>query len=251
MRVIVTVAICCLIGLSGCGTKRVDLPGAAADGTLHTILLQEVEYDERGMPRFHKTLEKRPRDPGERFTLALFQDTRLFKTFDIAIRRPHGDFMVPLRTLYRWTGKGFMAGAVGGAVLAGVGLAGADAFDYDRDISRPVGVAVVVPVVIGTMSGFIKGLIEGLPSGWAESQKIVLRAQEVVVTCTEYEYDSLGQLSHMTMSDPSTGERLVRTDFYYEDGRNAPVATYIKSYPENKVRVIDDKGTRAGESTSY
>jgi hypothetical protein len=229
----------------------VDLAEAAADSSLRTILLQEVAYDGKGLPQFHKTLEKRPRDPGERFTLALFQNTRLLKTFDIAIRRPHGDFMVPLRTLYRWTGKGFMAGAVGGAVLAGVGLAGADAFDYDRDISRPVGVALVVPVVIGTMSGFIKGLMEGLPSGWAESQKIVLRAREVVVTCTEYEYNALGQLSHMAMSDPGTGERLVRTDFYYEDGRDAPAATYIKSYPENKVRVIDDNGTRAGDSATY
>jgi hypothetical protein len=49
----------------------------------------------------------------------------------------------------------------------------------------------------------------------------------------------------MTMYEPETRESIVRTDFYYEDDRNIPVAAYVTSYPENKVRVIH--GAREAE----
>jgi hypothetical protein len=74
-----------------------------------------------------------------------------------------------------------------------------------------------------------------------------LRAQESIVTYTEHEYNALGQLSHMIMYEPETRVPIVKTDFYYEDDRNIPVATYVTSYPENKVRVIDQHGTREPE----
>ncbi len=117
MRAILVSSLCFLILLTACGTKQVNLADQSS-GSLRTVLLREVEYDQKGLPLFVKTLNKRPVDPGERFTVGLFRGDTPVKTFDIAIKRSHGDFKVPLRIVYDWTGKGFKNGAAVGFVLA-------------------------------------------------------------------------------------------------------------------------------------
>lgn len=245
MRAILVSSLC-LILLTACGTKQVNLADQSS-GSLRTVLLREVEYDQRGLPLFVKTLKKRPVDPGERFTVGLFRGDTPVKTFDIAIKRSHGDFKVPLRIVYDWTGKGFKNGAAVGFVMA---LALADASTEEnstKDLELMAG-GLVAGAVVGTAGGFVVGLAASTPSAFEETQKTILRAQEAIVTYTEYEYNDLGQLRHMIMYGPDTREPIVRTDFYYEDDRNIPMQTNIRSYPENKVRVIDQNGTREVEA---
>src|SRR5574341_1693959 len=110
IRELFVMIVCCLIGLSGCGTKRVVLSDSANDSSLQAALLKDVEFDEQGMPLFNKTLAKRPEDPGERLTIAFFQGGRPSKTFDIEIQRAHGDLIAPAHDVYYWTRKGFLAG---------------------------------------------------------------------------------------------------------------------------------------------
>jgi hypothetical protein len=234
----------CLILLAACGTKQVNLADQSS-GSLRTVILREVEYDQRGLPLFVKTLNKRPVDPGERFTVGLFRDDTPVKTFDIAIKRSHGDFKVPLRIVYDWTGKGFKNGA---AVGFGMALLLADASEENssNELELMAG-GLVAGAVVGTAGGFVVGLAASTPSAFEETQKSILRAQEAIVTYTEYEYNDRGQLRQMIMYGPDTREPIVRTDFYYEDDRNIPIQANIRSYPENKVRVIDQNGTREVE----
>jgi hypothetical protein len=235
----------CLILLTACGTKQVNLVDQSS-GPLRTVILREVEYDQKGLPLFVKTLNKRPVDPGERFTVGLFRGDTPVKTFDIAIKRSHGDFKVPLRIVYDWTGKGFKNGAVAGVVMA-LALADASAEENSsKELELMVG-GLVGGAVVGTAGGFVVGLAASTPSVFEETQKSILRAQETIVTYTEYEYNYLGQLREMIMYGPDTREPIVRTDFYYEDDRNIPIQANIRSYLENKVRVIDQNGTREVE----
>lgn len=235
----------CLILFAACGTKQVNLGDQSSD-SLRTVLLREVEYDEKGMPLFVKTLNKRPVNPGERFTVGLFRGDTPVKTFDIAIKRSHGDYKVPLRIVYNWTGKGFTYGAAVGFILASL-LADASTEDNgNKDLELMAG-GLVAGAVVGTAGGFVIGLAASTPSAVAETEKAILRAQESIVTYTEYEYNDLGRLRNMIMYEPETREPIVRTDFYYEDGRNIPVQTEVRSYPENKVRIIDQSGTREVE----
>ncbi len=234
-RLIFVAAVWCLSVLTACGTKHVNLEDQSSGGSLRTVLLREVEYDQNGMPLFIKTLNKRPDDPGEKFTIGLFRDNMPVKTFDIAIKRTHGDLMVPLRIVYHWTGEGFEVGGLVGFLLISAVMDSSEA--SARDLKNAAG-AAAVSTVVGGAGGFVVGLAKSAPSGWAETEKIVLRAQESIVTYTEYEYNELGQLSHMTMYEPETRVSIVKTDFYYEDDRNIPAAAYVTSYPENKVRVI-------------
>jgi hypothetical protein len=235
----------CLVLLTACGTKQVNLADQSS-GSLRTVILREVEHDQRGLPLFVKTLNKRPVDPGERFTVGLFRGETPVKTFDIAIKRSHGDFKVPLRIVYDWTGKGFKNGAAAGFVMA-LALADASTENNSNELELMAG-GLVAGAVVGTAGGFVVGLAASTPSAFEETQKSILRAQEAIVTYTEYEYNYLGQLREMVMYGPDTREPIVRTDFYYEDDRkNIPIQTNIRSYPENKVRVIDQNGTREVE----
>jgi hypothetical protein len=237
----------CLILLAACGTKQVNLADQSSD-SLRTVILREVEYDQRGLPLFVKTLNKRPNDPGEKFTIGLFRDTRPFRTFDIVIKRTHGDLMVPLRIVYHWTGEGFGTGLGVGIVLASILPEPVEEEDKGLEDLKVRFGTLAVSTVVGGAGGFVVGLAKSVPSGWAETEKIVLRAEETIVTYTEYEYNYLGQLRQMIMYGPDTREPIVRTDFYYEDDRNIPpIQTNIRSYPENKVRVIDQNGTREVE----
>jgi hypothetical protein len=154
--------------------------------------------------------------------------------------------MVPLRTVYHWTEEGFTVGGLAGFLLISAVMDSSEAEISSKDLKDAVG-AVAVSAVVGGAGGFVVGLAKSAPSGWAETEKVVLRAQESIVTYTEYEYNALGQLSHMTMYEPETRESVVKTDFYYEGDKNVPVATYVTSYPEHKVRVIDQHGTREAE----
>lgn len=235
----------CLILLTACGTKQVNLADQSS-GPLRTVILREVEYDQRGLPLFVKTLNKRPVDPGERFTVGLFRGDIPVKTFDLAIKRSHGDFKVPLRILYDWTGKGFKNGAAVGVVMA-LAVADASTEESSSDDLELMAGSLVAGAVVGTAGGFVVGLAASTPSAFEEAQKSILRAQEAIVTYTEYEYNDLGQLREMVMYGPDTREPIVRTDFYYEDDRNIPIQANIRSYAENKVRVIDQNGTREVE----
>lgn len=243
MRTIIVSSLC-LILLTACGTKQVNLADQSSD-SLRTVILREVEYDQRGLPLFVKTLNKRPVDPGERFTVGLFRGDAPVKTFDIAIKRSHGDFKVPLRIVYDWTGKGFKNGAAVGLIMA-LELADASEENKSNELELIAG-GLVAGAVVGTAGGFVVGLAASTPSAFEETQKSVLRAQEAIVTYTEYEYNDLRQLRQMVMYGPDTREPIVRTDFYYEDDRNIPIQANIRSYAENKVRVIDQNGTREVE----
>lgn len=93
----------------------------------------------------------------------------------------------------------------------------------------------------------MQGLMKGVPSVWTESEKIIMRAQEEVVTYSHYEYNEVGQMNAVTMYDAGSGKPLVHTDFFYEGDpdRKAPVSTIFKSFAENRVRVIGNEGPEA------
>jgi hypothetical protein len=229
LRMLLFAAVMCLFAFTACGTKRLDPADLSFDKDQRSILLQEVVYDETGLPLFIKTLNKRPVDAGDRFTLVLFRGNRPVKTFDILIKRPQGDLMIPVHIVFKRTGEGLVVGAVIGLMLVDSGVS--------WEIVPALG-------VVGGAAGFVVGLVSSIPPAIAETEKIMLRGHETVVSYTDYEYSALGQLIGMSLYDPEKKMLLVKAVFHYENGRSIPVSTYITSYPENVVPVIDWSGLR-------
>lgn len=109
------------------------------------------------MPLFLKIMPKRPVNPGERFTIALFQNNRPIRSFDVIIKRTHGDLALPLKILYRWTGRGFKAGLYGGTGLSGFVLDNDELFNSDKDFTTAAGASFVVPSLSELQAALCRG----------------------------------------------------------------------------------------------
>lgn len=219
--------------LWGFAAKHVVLDEYPASWTSE-IIVRAIDYDNKGLPIISAALPGRLSRRGDHFTVVRLNAGRPVVSYDIAVTRQKPDFVKPLLAVYEWTGKGFMLGAnVTGPV--------ADCVTRVEPRNRDEAVAelaiIATPIAVCTAGGFVVGLAEGIRQTALELSKVVVNG-EVAVTCTIYEYDSLGRLVFMRMFTPDRKQELVRTEFRYEGAWTAPVQTKVKSQVEGKEREI-------------
>jgi hypothetical protein len=186
----------------------------------------------KGRPFFGVPLEQRPAKAGDQFTLVSYLAGRPFQSYDIVVRGEEGpDMMRPLEVIYHWTGEGFQGGM---ALTQGMENFSGSA----RELAAYM-VVKLVPVAVGGVVGFAVGVIASIPETAGELKKMVVNAQETVVSYTRYEYDEQGRIAFMRMYAPGDKPvELVRTDYFYSGTEALPSKTVVTSYPENKVRTI-------------
>lgn len=232
LKAIVSLGLASIV-VMGCGAKHVVLDGDPAYWTSE-IVVREIGFDDKGMPIIGEPLAGRPSSPGDRFSLVRLADGRPLISYDIAVVRQKPDFGKPFRTVYEWTGKGFMLGADATGAWADCVMR---AQPQNRDEAAVQLAILVVPVTVGTVGGFVVGLADGIRQTALEMSKVVVNGEEAI-TCTTYEYDSLGRLMFMRMHTPDRGRELVQTEFWYEGAGLVPVRTMVRSLAEGKEREI-------------
>jgi hypothetical protein len=216
-------------------TERVrpdaEYPAVPKQGT---FMVKKIEYDDHGRPLFLNLLWDRPGKTGDQFTLVHAVHGRPVRSYDIAvIGQERADVKKPLSVIYKWTGKGFEAGAVisnslgsCGGVSSGEALLGCL-------------VLLVAPIVIGGVTGFVIGLAACIPEASSELKKVIVNAREAVVSYSVYDYDEKGRLKIMKLYPPDErASELVKTVFFYDNGGETPYKTEITSVVEQKVRTI-------------
>jgi len=224
----------CLFLIAGCITRQVDLAASSgqSDAAQKISIVKRVEYDVKGRPFFGTRLKERPAGAGEQFTIVRSLENRPMESYDIVVRGEEGpDMNKPLEVIYQWTGAGFQGGM---SMTRGMeGFSGSA-----RELAAYM-VVRLVPVAVGGVVGFAVGVAASIPEAAAEMKKVIVNAQENVVSFTRYKYDEQNRIASMRMYAP--GERpveLVRTDYFYSGTEALPSKTVVTSYPENKVRTI-------------
>jgi hypothetical protein len=218
----------------GCAAKRADLEDMVS--WTDEIVVHGIEYDNKGLPLIGAALAKRPSDPGDRFTVVRLAKGRPVISYDIAVVRQSPDYAKPFRSIYEWTGKGYREGAHSTGALS-------NAFTEDPSPVQWGGtpileaMVVVVPVTLGTVGGFMVGLADGIKQTALEMSKVVKNGEQAI-TCTTYEYDSLGRLFSMRMYTPDRKRELVRTEYTYNDTGTVPAETVVRSLAEDKEREV-------------
>jgi len=234
-RVAVLFMVVCLLG-TGCATTQVKLDQPTASLQMQELLIDHVEYDSKGLPRFTSKLRDRPTKAGERFTIVRFLNGRAEISYDIAVVGPESDFTKPFQAIYEWTGRGFQAGAGGTAVTAHIvqGVHGGD-----RDAAVVALAIVIAPVVIGTAGGFVVGVVDSMRVTVQEILKVVQGNRERALTYTTYGYDTAERLmlTRMYKADGS-GEEVIRTEFSYQGESREPFESVVTTYPDGAKQVV-------------
>ena len=212
---------------AGCATKHVALDEYPTSWTSE-IIVREIGYGDKGLPVIGTALPERPSRPGDHFSVVRLADGMPLISYDIAVTRQKPDFVKPLQAVYEWTGKGFKLGA---EVMGPVADCVTRVEPQNRDEVVLELAIIVTPLAVGTAGGFVVGLAEGIRQTGLELSKVVVNG-EAAITCTTYEYDSLGRLMFMRMHTPDRKRELVRTEFWYEGAGTAPVKTKVKSLAE-------------------
>jgi hypothetical protein len=235
MDLLKTFASLCFVSVvaAGCATKHVVLDEYPTFRT-GEIIVRAIGYDNKGQPIIGAALPGRPSRPGDHFAVVRLSEGVPVVSYDIAVIRQKPDFVKPLYAVYEWTGKGFMLGA---DFVGPVADCVTRVEPRNRDETVVELAIIVTPLAIGTACGFVVGLAEGIRKTALELSKVVVNGEEAI-TCTTYEYDSLGRLMFMRMHTPDRKRELVRTEFWYEGAGTAPVKTKVKSLLEGKEQEI-------------
>lgn len=155
-------------------------------------------------------------------------------SYDIAVIREKADFTKPFQAVYDWTGRGFMWGVKATEVLGNGFYQGS----YTKEEAAAALVIIFTPLTAGTVGGFVVGVVDGIKHTAVELGKVVINADEQVVTCTTYHYDSRNRLVLMRMLSADRKQELVRTEFVYEGLGTVPVRTVVKSSAEGREQDI-------------
>lgn len=218
--------------LSNCASNTHDINGPGMP-LRYDIIVNEMGYNDKGLPVPGRVLDERPSQPGQHFTVVQMADDRPLVSYDIAVVRGKPDFNKPLEAIYEWTGKGFLYGITATDVLF------SDSHFHIHSASELAGAAAVMatPAAIGGIAGFVIGVGDGAFQTVQELGKFV-HDDEQVLTCTRYDYDIGGRLLRMRMFTSDMKKELVRTNFEYFGKSPVPTRATVESFVEGKERVV-------------
>ncbi|MDH5179070.1 MAG: hypothetical protein OEZ39_00395 [Gammaproteobacteria bacterium] len=210
-----------LILVSGCAVK---LNNPAPDANQTPLILSAIPLNADNLPDYSKTLAQRPTESGSIYHLAWRQQQRITTSYEIAIRKDRqADVFRPVKVIFVWTGKGFVAGI--------------ETLVNSHGITE-LAMVVALPV-LGAMGGFVVGLFAAVPESVKELQHLLISSREVLVSQSDYQYDEHGRLIIIEKHLPGKyGRKLVRTEFQYLADKTVPYQVVVYSYPEKFERII-------------
>jgi hypothetical protein len=228
----------CLLALllPGCMTERVQpATGYPLVPKQTSFLVEKIDYDEHGRPRFSEVITKRPTKSGERFAIVQTFNDKPVRAYDIAIvDQEKAELGKPFAVIYEWTGRGFE----GGLELSGR-MFPQGATINSRDEALAYLAIKTAPVVIGGVTGFVVGVVSSIPVTAEELKRVVVNTRETVIGYTTYEYDERGRIKFMKLYPPEEhAEALVTSEYFYRDDGKDPERTEVTSMVEKKVRTI-------------
>lgn len=228
-----------IVLLAGCATQRVSLdPYIYEKEGSRYVLLEKIAYDDYGRPLFSGVLKKRPEGKGGRYTLVHLIEDLPAKSFDIAITgRKKPDMSRPLNVIYEWTGAGFVVGV---EIMSNLNFGRDHGWRAESGEEALVLLAAATaPMIAGAVTGFTVGLIASIPSAAEELTHFIINKKETLISYSVYEYDGENRIKRMMTYSPSDPpNELIRTEYYYRDGKAYPYETLVRSFPENTIRTI-------------
>lgn len=235
MRIAIAFITSLFLFLTSCMTKHASLDEYRSTAHLDEMVVRQLDYDAMGLPLISAAIN-RPAKSDERFTVLLLERNHPLLSFDIIIVEQKPDLKRPVKAVYTWTGRGFEWGVQASQAmlqsLGGVHVNNAE------DAALALAIAVA-PLPIGTAAGFVIGIADGIKDTFAEAIKVVVNNREQIVSYTVYSYDALNRLMNMRMYTADGKKELVRTEFAYSGDRLIPDRTTVRSFVEDKVRMLE------------
>lgn len=222
------------LALGGCFTAQVPpVAEYPAVQNQSIFLVKKIGYDRYGRPEFNDRLNRRPGSAGDTFAVVHAVNGRPLRSYSIAVVPSNADLTRPFAVIYDWTGRGFEGGV---AISSGIFPQGTIQSGEEAAVYLAIKAA---PIVIATVTGFVVGVLASIPKTAVELKNIVVNARETITGYTEYSYDERSRIKFMKLYPPGEHvDELVRTDFLYEGGGQAPVRTIVMSVAERKIRTI-------------
>lgn len=207
--------------LSACASQINHLHNASGQPPL---ILNKIPLNTQLLPDFDQQFQARPTAPGKIYHLAIREKNRITRSFEIAVLKgPRSTAHKPLKVVYEWTGKGFVAGL--------------DAATGSNMVTDLLMIAVLPAA--GAVAGFVVGLFASIPESYKQLERALTTSRERLLSQSDYRYDQLSRLTLIDQHLPGThGRKLIRTEFHYQGTERSPYQVTIYSHPEDKQRIL-------------